>query len=173
MRTAYSTGSPPPCKTGCLQEPQISITSRYRFAATLQNRLSAGTANLDHVEVDVRGKTLVEAQLLATEERPLLKGRVIEKAEVDCLFDLVDVLSGQDDPGDVCLDQLQAGYCMVVQLRILQRLDQRQLCRHWIIVLRPGSHRPLPVAYRLDAQLESASFVSRPFIKIQLKHSHG
>ena len=106
-------------------------------------------------------------------EEPLLQGRVIEKAEVDCLLDLVDVLSGQYDPGDVCLDQLQAGYRMVVQLRILQGLDQRQLCRHWIIGLRPGSHRPLPVAYRLDVQLESTSFQSRPFSKTQLNHSHG
>ena len=49
---------------------------------------------------------------------------IIQEPEVDRLLDLVYIVSGQQDPGDVRFHQGKAVYRVVVQVGILQGIQQ-------------------------------------------------
>ena len=61
------------------------------------------------VDIDLGREPAVEAHLRLTGLAPLVEGREIEETEVDGTLDLEYVRCAHEDPGDVCLDQLEAG----------------------------------------------------------------
>ena len=61
---------------------------------------------LDDAEIDVVRQPLVEPDLFLAEEPALLERGEVEEPEIDGLLDLVDGVAGQEDPGDVGLDEL-------------------------------------------------------------------
>src|SRR5690606_8023202 len=76
------------------------------------------------IKIQVVGKPLVESQLLLAEVLACIQRGEIEEAEVHRLLDLVGEGAGQDDPGDVRLDDLEGLYRMRVEGGVLQRGNQ-------------------------------------------------
>jgi hypothetical protein len=67
---------------------------------------------LGHTEVDIGAEAGVEDDLLTAVGSSLPKSGVVQEAEVHGLFDLVDVFAGEEDVGDVGLDELDAVHAM-------------------------------------------------------------
>jgi hypothetical protein len=68
-----------------------------------------GTASLPylgHAEVGIGAEAGVEDDLLTAVGSSLPRSGEVQEAEVHGLFDLVDVVAGEEDVGDVGLDEL-------------------------------------------------------------------
>ncbi len=76
------------------------------------------------LQVEIVGEALIQAQLFVAIEAALVQAGEIEKAEIHRLLDLVGVGTGQQDPGDVRLDDLEALHRVGVEGRVLQGGDQ-------------------------------------------------
>ena len=68
-------------------------------------------------EVGLRGQPPVQAELLFTVEFPFFQGREVEKAEIDGLLHLVHFVSGDEDEGDMGLDDINLCRLMGVEFR--------------------------------------------------------
>jgi len=77
------------------------------LAAAVQAWSLDWATNLDHIEIDVWSKTPIEAQLFVAEMAPLIQRRKIEETEINRFLDLVNVVAGQNDPGNMRFDQVQ------------------------------------------------------------------
>ncbi|MNE48881.1 hypothetical protein D3C80_1433710 [compost metagenome] len=91
-------------------------------AAELRSLEAAG--HRQDLQVDIRGGALVEAQFLVAEVLAGLAAAEVEKAEVHRLLQLVGVLAGEQDPGDMRLDDFEALHRVGVQGGVLQGFDQ-------------------------------------------------
>jgi hypothetical protein len=65
-------------------------------------------ARADEIEVELRREPAVEPKLLLAVMPASFPLAEIEEAEIQRLLELAGVLAGQEDPRDVCLDQLDA-----------------------------------------------------------------
>jgi hypothetical protein len=61
--------------------------------------------DLDHVQIELRRERPVAAEFLLAIVFPETSGAEIHKAEEDRFLDFVGVISREEDPGDVRLDQ--------------------------------------------------------------------
>lgn len=96
---------------------------QYRATAVeLRRRAAAG--DRQDLQVQAIGQTLVQAQLFGTEVAACRQLGEVEKAKVDRLFDLVGKGAGEQDPGNMGLDDVEAIYRVRVQGRVLQGGDQ-------------------------------------------------
>ena len=75
----------------------------------------------DDAEVQRRREAPVECDLSSTARAPSQRCLVVEKGEPDWFLDLVGLVAGQEDPGDVRLAQLDG----VGAVRIGRRVEQR------------------------------------------------
>ena len=66
-----------------------------REAVAAQDRRVDGSGDRDDVEIDRRGETPIEPQLLLAEEPPLRQRREVEELEADSLLDLVRKFTGE------------------------------------------------------------------------------
>ena len=74
------------------------------LAAAVQAWSIECAANLDDVEVDARCKSTIQAQFLVAEMVPLIQRGKVEEAEINRFLDLVRVIAGQNDPGNMGFD---------------------------------------------------------------------
>ena len=70
-----------------------------------------------HVQVDAGAEAPVEPHLLLAEVASLLQGGEVQEAEVHGLLHLVDEIAGQEDVGDVGLDEVDPPHLVGVGLR--------------------------------------------------------
>jgi hypothetical protein len=89
-----------------------------------QHRLIGRAADGDDFEIQFRRGAAVQPDFLAAEESALFQRRKIEKAQLQRFLDLVDEISGQEDPGDVRLDPFDFVDRVRVGIRIPERFDQ-------------------------------------------------
>ena len=66
------------------------------------------TAELHDTEIHVVREATIQADLFLAEEATALEGGEVQKAEVQRLLHLVDAVAGEEDPGNVRLDQLDS-----------------------------------------------------------------
>ncbi len=82
-----------------------------------------------HIDIELRREAAVDAQLLFTEVAAFGQRGEIEKTEIHRLLDLVGIGTGQNDPGNMSLNEPRSRYRMRVGRRPEQRRDQRVGCR--------------------------------------------
>jgi hypothetical protein len=89
-------------------------------------------------QIDIWREAAVQRYLAPAVVGAASRRRVVEKAEVDSLLDLVDALTRQQHVGDVRLPQLDGGGARLrVGGRIAQRPDERRQ-RAWLAASRPA-----------------------------------
>ncbi|MNH05317.1 hypothetical protein D3C79_646370 [compost metagenome] len=98
------------------------VFDRFAFATDL--RRFGATGDRQDVQVQAFGQALVQTQLFVAEMPALIQAGEVEKAEVHRLLDLVGVLAGEQDPGDMRLDELEPIHGVRVQGWVLQRSDK-------------------------------------------------
>jgi hypothetical protein len=88
----------------------IKLPHAHRILERLSRPVHPGvlvrSTNRYDVQVNLRGKPPVQAHLLATAMEALLEGGEIQEPEVDRFFDLVGVIAGEQDPGDMGFDEI-------------------------------------------------------------------
>lgn len=89
-------------------------------------RLGA-TRERDDVQIQLRGEASVEAQFLLAVMASQIQGREIQKAQVQGLLELVGVVAGEQDDGDMGLQGGDPVHCMGIGPGCLQGLDERLL----------------------------------------------
>ncbi|MNJ56898.1 hypothetical protein D3C77_524620 [compost metagenome] len=87
-------------------------------------RRFGAAADRQHLQVQVWRQALVQAQLFMAEVLPCFQAGEVEKAEVHRLLDLVGERAGEQNPGDMRLDDLEAIHRMRVEGGVLQGGDQ-------------------------------------------------
>ena len=80
----------------------------------VEDGLLRRAADGDDIEVKLGGKAAVEAQFFLAIEAAFLQRAEIEKAEIDGFLDLVGVVSGEQNPGDMGFDQFDVLDRMIV-----------------------------------------------------------
>lgn len=116
---------------GLQRAEQLALRELAHFQGVFDNRAVTrdlrrfGTAgDRQHFQIQIIGQALVQTQLFAAEVPARFKAGEIEKAEVDRLFQLIGIGTGEQDPGDMGLDDLESVYGMRVEGRVLQGGDQ-------------------------------------------------
>ena len=92
MTTAHSTGSRPGSPSGGTGSPKTKLAAFSRVQR-------------HHAAVDVGAEAAVEAHLVVAPRAPPVERREVEKAEVDRLLDLDDVVARERDERDVRLHE--------------------------------------------------------------------
>ena len=72
------------------------VASDVKFTALARDR--------EHIQVEVRSESLIEPQFLCAQLAALIQCPRVDKVVVHRFLDLVRVVSGKDDPGDMSLD---------------------------------------------------------------------
>ena len=89
------------------QQPHLDGVVEH-FALAVEERAVALRSNCHDTQIGVAAQPPVEAHLSLAVQPALRQGRVVEEAHVARLLELIDVFPGQEDVGDVRLDQLDA-----------------------------------------------------------------
>lgn len=76
-----------------------------------------GAANQGYVEIESAAQGAIQAQFLMAKMDALIKVGKVQKAEIDGFFELVGPLTGQDDRGDMRLDQARG---RILGLKLLE-----------------------------------------------------
>jgi hypothetical protein len=91
------------------EQPLVELAHRDDpvddLALALEGELVAVEGDRRRLQVDRRGEAAVELDLGPAVELAQGDGGEVEEAEVDRFFELVDVLTGQEDRGDVGLEE--------------------------------------------------------------------
>src|SRR5215469_10742681 len=98
---------------------------------TFDSDLAARSNGPAGLEIQLRRKAPIEAQLLVTQESPTIERSEIDEGVAHRPLDLVRVVPGEQDPGDVRLDELDPADRMRVSLgtqEARERARQRPIC---------------------------------------------
>ena len=98
----------------------------------------------DHVKVQVRGQPAIDTEFLGAEVRSPLEGAEVQKPQVHRFLDLVGVVTCENDPGNMGLDQLHAAHGMREAAGIQQHPDIGKFA----LVFTGGQRPGLPICRR-------------------------
>ena len=90
-------------------------------AVATQNRRFGAAGNRDNVQVQLGRQAAVQADFFLAEMLALFQRGIVEKAEIDRFLDLVNIVAGQQHPGNMGFNQSKTAYRVVIQVRVLQR----------------------------------------------------
>jgi len=85
--------------------------------------LSSAAGYRHYFQIDFRAKSSIQFYLLLTEEAAFIQRGVVQIAQINRLFDLVDIVAGEEDEGHLSLHQLHLFGAMRIGFRFEQCFD--------------------------------------------------